>query len=221
MGKIAEFEQRLIQQGMTDEDLAEYGKLLKRVHGNYQKQQHCYTTAIQFPPRNACQAIKLIRYGLENFEAEWFSTYQAYLYIGHIYELIGNYPEAFNAYLLARKALGNNRSYVADLSKELFWMKLHVDSFRYSAELEEYVSCYETADEFSKALVNNQFRLAVAHAVISLHYGKTEEAQQSLETAKKIIQPDYAGPLAPLLARHRYRETLKITREAKAFIRNF
>lgn len=57
MGKIDEFEQRIIQQGMTDDDFAEYEKLLKRVRGNFSKRQHCYTTAIQFPRKYAEQAV--------------------------------------------------------------------------------------------------------------------------------------------------------------------
>ena len=67
MSKIDEFEDKLIKQGMTDDDFEEYKKLLKRVRGNFGKRQHCYTTAIQFPPKHANQAIKLIKYGLEEF----------------------------------------------------------------------------------------------------------------------------------------------------------
>ena len=48
MGKIDEFEEKIIKQGMSDEDFEEYKKLLKRVRGNFGKRQHCYTTAIQF-----------------------------------------------------------------------------------------------------------------------------------------------------------------------------
>ena len=68
IGKIDEFEQKLIKHGITDEDFVEYEKLLKRVRSNFSKRQHCYTTAIQIPRQYAEQAIKLIRYGLENFE---------------------------------------------------------------------------------------------------------------------------------------------------------
>ena len=75
MSKIDELEQKIIKQGMTDENFAEYQKILKRVRGNFLKRQHCYTTAIQFLPEHADQAIKLILYGLENFEDGWFSTY--------------------------------------------------------------------------------------------------------------------------------------------------
>lgn len=140
MGKIDDFEQKLIKQGMTDQDFMEYEKLLRRVRGNFSKRQHCYTTAIQFPSQYAQQAVKLIQYGLDHFEDGWFSTYTSYLHMGHIYEGINHYQKAFDAYLAAKEALGpDHPEYVAELSKDLMWMKLHVDSFQYSSELEEYL----------------------------------------------------------------------------------
>ena len=185
MSKIDEFEQKIIKHGMTDEDFLEYGKLLKRVRGNLLKRQHCYTTAIQFSDEYAEQAVKLIQYGLENFEDGWFSTYTSYLYIGHIYEKARNYRKAYESYLLAKDALELNREeYVNELSKDLLWVKLHIDSFCYSAELEDYYSCYLATDEFSRAFVNSEFRLAVANIIISLHHGRTDEAKRSLAIAK-------------------------------------
>ena len=133
MSKIDEFEHQLIEHGMTDEDFVEYEKLLKRVRGNFFKRQHCYTTAIQFSYQHSEQAIKLIQYGLENFEDSWFSTYTSYLYMGHIYEEISNYQKALESYLQAKDALVlDHPDYVQELSKDLMWMKLHVDSFKYS-----------------------------------------------------------------------------------------
>ena len=220
MGKIDDFEQQLITQGMTDGDLAEYGKLLKRVRGNYARRQHCYTTAIQFPRHRADQAIRLIQYGLEQFDDGWFTTYTSHLYIGRIYENSGRYPEAFGAYLSAKQALGPGQGkYAAELSKDLLWMKLHADAFRYSAELEEYLACYETSGDFSKAFVNASFKAAIAKLVISMHYGKTGEARQFLETARSICEPGHTGALQPILARHRYSETWNPTPESLAFIR--
>lgn len=220
MGKIDEFEQKLIKQGMADEDFIEYGKLLKRVRGNFLKRQHCYTTAIQFPHQYAEQAVRLIQYGLENFEDDWFSTYTSYLYIGYIYEGIRNYQKAFEAYLQAKDALGlDHLKYVEEISKELMWMKLHMDSFRYSVELEEYLSCYEKTDDFSKAFVNAEFKVAVANIVISMHHGRLGDAKQFLETARGICKPNYVGRLYNILARHNYYESLDTTPEAIAFVR--
>lgn len=221
MGKIDEFEQIIIKQGMTDADFVEYEKLLKRVRDNFSKRQHCYTTAIQFPRQYAEQAVKLIRYGLENFEDGWFSTYTSYLHIGHIYEGISNYQKAFEAYLLAKEALGQDHpGYVEELSKDLMWMKLHMDSFKYSVELEEYLSCYEKTSDFSKSFVNAEFKVAVANIVISMHHRRFVEAKQFHEKAKGICKPNYVGKLYNILARHKYYESLNTTPEATAFIKH-
>lgn len=191
------------------------------MRGNFQKRQHCYITAIQLPWEYAKQAVKLTQYGLENFEDDWFSTYTSYLYIGHIYEGISNHQKAFEAYLRAKEALGlDHPQYVEELSKDLMWMKLHVDSFRYSVELEEYFCCYKKTDDFSKSIVGNALRLAVANIVISLHHGKLEAARRSLETARTICKPNYTGKLHAILARHKYRESLDTTPEATAFVKS-
>ncbi len=220
MGKIDEFEQKLIKQGMTEEDFNEYEKLLKRVRGNFLKRQHCYTTAIQFPKKYAKQAIKLIQFGLDNFEDDWFSTYTSYLYMGHIYEENCNYSKAYESYLRAKDALGcDHTDYIEELSTDLMWMKLHIDSFEYSAELEEYLSCYEKTDDFSKAFINTEFKVAVANIVICMYYGRINEAKQFLERAKEICRPNYVGKLYNILARHNYDESLKATPESIDFVR--
>ncbi|MBQ3099478.1 MAG: hypothetical protein IJC50_00660 [Clostridia bacterium] len=219
MGKINDFEQKIIRQGMTDEDFVEYGKLLRRVRSNYSKRQHCYTTAIQFPRQYAEQAVKLIQYGLDNFEDNWFSTYTSYLYIGHIYEGINNYQKAFEAYLLAKKALGSEHpGYVYELSKDLMWMKLHVDSFKYSAELEEYLTLYEKTDDFSKAFVNSEFKVTIVNIVVSMHRGNIVKAKQFHEKAKEMCKPSHLGKLYNILLKHNYHESLKATPEAITFV---
>lgn len=221
MSKIDELEQKIIKQGMTDENFAEYQKILKRVRGNFLKRQHCYTTAIQFLPEYADQAIKLILYGLENFEDGWFSTYTSYLYIGHIYEKISDYKNAFASYQMAKESLGTEHpEYVKEISKDLMWMKLHIDSFCYSQELENYYSCYITTDDFSKSFIDNEFRLVIANLVISLHHGNIVEAKEALDKAKEISNPSYSGKLYNILALHNYKESFKTTREAENFIKN-
>ena len=221
MSKIDELEQKIIKQGMTDENFAEYKKMLNRVRGNFLKRQHCYTVAIQFPTKYADQAIKLIRYGLENFEDSWFSTYTSYLYIGHIYEKTSAFKNAFESYQMAKESLGTDHpEYVKEISKDLMWMKLHIDSFCYTPELEDYYSLYITTDDFSKSFIENEFRLAIANLVIALHHGNTAEAKEALDKAKEISKPNYLGKLYNILDRHNYRESFKTTREAEDFIKN-
>ncbi len=220
MGKIDDFEKKLISRGMTDEDFIEYEKLLKRVRGNFLKRQHCYTTAIQFPRKYAEQAVKLIQYGLDKFEDGWFSTYTSYLLMGRIYEGVNQYQKAFDAYIMAKDALGTDHGgYVAELSKDLLWMKLHIDSFRYSPELEEYLSMYEGTNDFSKSFINGEFKYTVANIVVLNHRGKTEEARQFHEKAKEMCKPNYVGRLFHLLQKHHYQESLHGTPESIAFVK--
>lgn len=219
MGKIDEFEAKIIKQGMSDDDFEEYKKLLKRVHGNFGKRQHCYTTAIQFPPKNANQAIKLIEYGLETYPDDGFSTYTSYLYIGKIYETTRKYQMAYDAYLMAMESLGEmNQSYKKELSGDLCWMRLHIDSFQYSEEMENLFSCYNETDEFSKGFINSEFRMAVIQIIIALHHNDKTAAKEAYKQATTIYSPSYVGKLQHILARHKYTETLKITPEVKKYL---
>ena len=121
--------------------------------------------------------------------------------------------------MLAKEALGlDHPEYVKELSKDLMWMKLHVDSFKYSLELEEYLSCYEKTNDFSKSFVNAEFKVAIANIVISMHHGRFDEAKQFLEKAKGICKPNYAGKLYNILARHKHYESLITTPEVLAFV---
>ena len=106
-----------------------------------------------------------------------------------------------------------------ELSKDLMWMKLHVDSFKYSVELEEYLSCYEKTSDFSKSFVNTEFKVAIAKIVISMHHGRFDEAKQFFEKAKDICKPNHVGKLYNILARHKYHETLNTTPEAITFVK--
>lgn len=221
MSKIEELEQKIIKQGMTLDDFEEYKRLLRRVRGNFLKRQHCYTTAIQFSPQHEKQAIMLIKYGLETFEDSWFSTYTSYLFIGEIYEKSGNYHNAYDSYLLAMSTLDNHQqSYKEELSMKLLWMKLHIDDFQYSKELEEYYCCYIKTNDFSKRFINNELRSAIAETVISLHYHQYDKARMAYNHALKIYQPGYISQLQNILNKHHYIDSLRMTQESLVFLKN-
>lgn len=99
-------------------------------------------------------------------------------------------------------------------------MKLHIDSFRYSEEMQNDYYHYLKTDGFSQSFVNSRFRLAVGNIVISLHYGKIDEAKRSLEVAKEICKPNFTGKLHRVLGKHNYHESLTATPESIAFIKN-
>ncbi len=219
MSKIEEFKNKIIEQGMSDEDFIELQKLLKRTKSNYHRRQHCYTTAIQFPLENAEQAIKLIKFGLDNYEDGWYTTYTSYLFIGKIYERMQDEKSAYDSYVLALKALGpEQQAYIEYLSIELLWMKLQIDNFEYSPELEEYFKLFSNTDEFSKSIKNNEFRFTIAQIVIALHYGQKDKVKAFYEQALEISKPNYVGKVEGILKKHHYDEKLKITSNVMHFL---
>ena len=221
MTKIGEFENNLIKRGISDADYTEYELLLRRVRGNDMRLQHIYITAVQFPKSRSEQAVDLILWGLEKYPSNWFATYNAYLYIGMIYEKNGQYSQAYDAYLKANDALSEDRiSYLQGLSGNLMWMLLHIDKFQYSKKLEQYYDLFNTIDDFSKAFINNEFTLTVVRIVIDLQHGRTDEAKEAYKRALYMSSPSFISRIKEILDRHRMTDKLsKNTPECSAFLK--
>ena len=222
MTKIEEFENRIINTGLSDGDFAEYERLLRRVHDNFLKLQHCYITAIKFPENRADSAVALIEWGLDRFPSTWFPTYSALNYIGRIRERNGQYRLAYEAYLHAADVLGEDQlSYSQTLAGSLMWMLLHIDNFTYSSQLEDYYNAFNCIDNFQKAFVNNEFRLYVAETVIFLHYGKSTEAREAYENAIKRSKTGFVSRIQNVLDRHNVKDVLRNTPECRLFLKSF
>lgn len=219
MTKIEEFESEIIKSGMKEADFSEYENLLKRVHGNYLKLQHCYITALKFPENNSEQAVKLIRWGLEKYYDTWSSAYRAYYNIGLIYERIGEYEKAYTEFLKAKNVLDEEQtSYIYSLSGKLLWLLLHIDNFQYSEQLEQYYKMFNETNSFEKSFVNNEFCLAVAELVIALHYKKQDRARQAYANVTALINPRYSSKIQDILNKHKIEDTLNISNQCKQFL---
>ena len=221
MTKIEEFEARLIKNGMSEADFDAYETLLKRVRSNYHRRQHCYMTAARFPKKRADQAVALIRWGLARYPDDWFTTYTSYAFIGHIYEKDARYEQACEAFSQAYAALGEEQlTYRRHLAGDLMWMRLHVDRFRYSEQLEGFYTQFNALDDFSKSFADSAFRLAVARLVIALHAGNTDEAGEAYRKALAISSPGFVSRVQSVLDRHGATDRLtKNTPECTAFLK--
>ncbi|MBR4579348.1 MAG: hypothetical protein IKO22_07055 [Oscillospiraceae bacterium] len=219
MTKIEGFEQRIIRSGITASDLDEYEKYLRRVHGNYNRLQHCYLTAAAFPTERTQQAVALIRWGLERYPDEGYSTYTCLSYIGHLYERSGDWQAAYSAYAQADATLGEGElDYRRILAGDLMWTLLHIDGFSYTDQLRQYYDCFRESDDFEMGFVNNAFRLAVGELVIALHDGDRERAKSAHQAAMAMAEPSYVSRVQPLLDRHRAKDRLLATPESLAFL---
>lgn len=221
MTKIEAYEKKLIEAGIPKEGLEEYEKLLKRVRGNFLRLQHCYICASQFPLKRAQEGITLIQWGLEKFPDTWFPVYSAYCNIGTLYESMGNYSDAYAAYMKAIEALGEEHiSYQQSLSGKLLWTLLHADNFQYSEQLEKHYAMFSKTNDFEKAFINNEFRLDVAEIVIYLWKGMKEEARAAYAKAITLTNPNIASRIQGILNKHRVKDSLKKTRECAEFLKN-
>ena len=221
MTKIEEFENKLIKRGLSEEDYNDYEKLLKRAPGNFHRLQHCYTTAIQFPPKRSEQAISLIEWGLKKYPDAGYTTYTAYYDIGIIHERCGAYQPAYEAYLKAADELRDDQlAYRQTISGNLLWMLLHIDGFQYSEQLEQYYTLFQSIDDFAKGFINNEFRLCVAEIVIFSYKGMKEKASASYERALRLSKPDVISRLQGILDKHHFKDRLKNTPECAAFLKN-
>ncbi len=225
MTKIEEFENKLIANGMCSEDFTELEKLLRRVHDNFLKLQHCYITAQRFPKANYKQAIDLVVFGMETYPPDsWFSKYSCYLSMGTIYQKAEVFQEAYEAYRKAENILEtsldprNFASYQQSLALDLFWVKLHMDDFQYSPELEKYYNIALEDSKFARAFLGHRFRSAVAEIIICLHYAQKDKAKAAYKRAIELCAPGYKGDLYELLKKHRYTESLKVTDQCAAYL---
>ncbi len=219
MTKIEEF---VIQTGITEEDLKEYEKLLRRVCSNGGRRQHCWSAAAAFPPHRTEEAVSLIRWGLEQYPDSWYSTYMSYYMIGQLYERSGKWQAAHNAYLMADDALGEEQTaYRKTLSGDLLWTLLHMDSFQYSDKLRAYYDSFRKIDDFHAAFVNCAFRLAVAELVIALHDGDGKKAKKAYDEAMTMARPGFVSRIQGILDRHRATDKLKAnTKECAQFLKS-
>ena len=83
--KIAEIEQELLQDTVTEETIQAFKTALKRVPKN-SRCQHCYTTAVAMKPCFYQQALALIEYGLELCGENWFDRMRSYHNMAILYE---------------------------------------------------------------------------------------------------------------------------------------
>lgn len=226
MTRIEAFENQLIADGLKDDSLAQLAVLLRRVHDPDLQLQHCYATAMRFPPERCHQAIRLIIFGMDAYPTgSWWTKYRCYLSMGSVYANAGEYRAAYQTYLLAQEVLETSslgtstmQSYRENLSIELLWVKLHANGFRYSPDLEEYYRLTAGAGAFERAFLQHRFCSALAEIVVALHHRQLERARAAYECAMTICKPDYHGALYQLLKKHQYEESLRMTDEARAYL---
>lgn len=213
--KIQLFEDRLIQEGVTDEALLEFETLLKHLGDDWNRIQHCFITAYRFPVSRLDEAVKLIEFGIDRFKNSESGIVCSYQALGSIYEEAGLYQKAYDIYVPLYSRIGNHKG---NFPWCLLKMKLHIDHFEYSKEMEEYFQLCSKEDIISKSFLINKLLLAIADFIIAHNRGDKERMQENYDAICEMIEPGHKGPLNNVLKKHRYDERLRISDECWSFL---
>lgn len=85
--------------------------------------------------------------------------------------------------------------------------------------IERYYNLFNGIDDFEKAFINNEFRLAVAEIVIFSHKEMKDKASASYEKALKLCKPNIVSRIQGVLDKHNVKDILRITPECKTFLK--
>ena len=165
--------------------------------------------------------VRLIQFGLANYESDWVDQMLAYQNLGGIYETCGDYPSAKTAYEQALAAVPDEQKedYLPSLSMEILRVLVHCDRFVYSERLEELYQAILLADEFEAAFRSFAFYRAIAELIIAKEQGDLGMQKQAYNVAMLAMDGDRVTGMDLLLRRHRYKDDARATKQAIAFLK--
>lgn len=217
--RIADIESRIIGGDCSEETLGLFTECLKRVPKNL-RCQHCYLTAAAMPPGFFEQALDLIQYGMTNYCNSWVDSMRSYYNMAVILESRGDFLQAQKSY---QKALGSikedmSNSYQYELAFYLMRTEMFINHFEYTVDLEIYYNLARQADNFNQSFKNRLFYRLLAEIIISIENNNLLCVKKALSKIRKIIRPEYQGPLTKLLKKHQFYDTITATEEALAYL---
>lgn len=211
MARIAEIEDVLLQNGVTEERLAVYAQCLRRAGSDYCRNQHCYTTAARFPAQRWEEAVRLIRFGMETYREDRLGMNQAREMLAYVYEKAGQYGKA---HMLYAKAETEGASVLWGLLRT----KILADQFRFSEELAGYYDRCMAQDEFLKDFLSNRFYLLAAGLILARQAEDRVQAQKYLRELLEICTPGYTGKNGEMMRQHGWEEGLTVPSECLAWL---
>lgn len=214
--KIELFEENLIAEGLNDDNLQEYEKLLRRAGNDWNRIQHCFITAYHFPVERTGDSVKLIEFGISKYGSKQEDIIPAYEMLGTIYERSGLYQKAYDLYVEIFPNIGNFRG---SFPWCLLDTKIHVDNFKYSDDMKQYYDLCLKENDFSRSFLQHQFILKLAEYIIADHNNDLDDKSNAYDAINEMIEPEYRGLLYKHLKKHSYEEKLRISKECRKFLK--
>ncbi|MCF0114323.1 MAG: hypothetical protein HUJ56_03140 [Erysipelotrichaceae bacterium] len=210
------FEETLIQEGLTDQNLETYEKLLRKAGDDWNRIQHCFLTAYQFPVDKVEEAAKLIEFGNERYASEERYLIHSNQYLGLIYRRAGLYQKAYEVYASIYQKFGDVKG---TFPWNMLESKLYADNFTYSVELEECIELCQQESVFAKSFRDNKFKLALADYIVASHDSDIDKMKVAYSTICEVAASDYKGTLKDVLTKHKAIDVFHITEECRVFLK--
>ena len=225
--KIAEAEELIVSEGLSDELFAEFKQALKRVPKN-QRCQHCYIVAYELRTKqtdkrrrrkNFKDAVALIEYGIENHPERDTCLRMAYEHLGMAYGDAEEYESAKIHLQTARSIAGDG--YIPYFAYLIVRMELHAADFTCTPHLRELYGQMLDADEFQASRRINIFYRSLTEIVIANESGDREAKKSACERALSALEADKFNPLDGIFMRHRAADLnkVRVTKKALAFLK--
>ena len=205
--KLAEVEERMMAEGFSEELFLQFQEGLKRVRGNYNKCQHCYLTAYGLKAKDFEAAIRMIRYGLENFAELWVDFSRSYDMLARIYIRRESYREARACYLASFEKMvefGEER-HGDVLAVNLVFSELHCEGFTCTDNLRKFHDLAQSDLAKSGFTRRDRFYFALAELVIALQDQGVDGARSAYRYVMCVLMGLDPDANDALLQRHRYR----------------
>lgn len=204
--KLAEVEEKMMAEGFSEELFLQFQEGLKRVRGNYNKCQHCYITAYGLKSKDFEAAIRMIRYGLDNFAEKWIDFHRSYENLARIYLRRDNYREARACYLAQlEKMLAFGEARYADvLAVNLIFAELHCEGFTCTDNLRKYHALAKSDLARTGFTRRDRFYFALAELVMALQDQGVDGAQAAYRHVLCVLKGVEPNSNDEVLQRHRY-----------------
>lgn len=227
--KIAEVEELIKRDGLSDELFEEFKLSLKRVP-KILRCQHCYITAYHLRTKKAGKrqkrknfedAVKLIEYGIESHPEKDLYLRLAYEHLGMAYGDAGEYEKAKSALQTAYSIVADEPHYIPYFSYLIVRMELQCCKFSYTPYLQELYEGMLMADKFESERRTNIFNRSLTEIIIAEHNGDKNAKKLACERAFDALDLSKANMLDGIFKRHRALDIIavKTTKEALKFLK--
>ncbi len=212
--KLDEVKAHILENGLTDELLADFAVCLNRVRINYDRCQHCYTFGAELVVRDPAGGIRLIQMGLEQFAQTDHDRYRSYYNLGLLQEAVKDYAAAKESYLFALSFCKENTNVYLDLLRN----ELHLTAFGFSEDLVHFTAEASNMTPFARQMPHAEFYLLLGRAVLQQTLQDEDGLSRTKAALGRLLYGNEPTWVARLLRRKHINSGINATEQALEFV---